>query len=105
MRAGGGIANFSVQRVPVRAHSAPLCALAVSELQTSVFPLSLRAILIKSTLVGAHCSSAGCWVGSLLIPVAPEPGRGFVPIWNIFACVDVLPCAVTELRGLEGAGW
>lgn len=106
MRAGAGIANLGVQRVTVRARSAPRSAPPVShhsELQTSLSPLSLRAILIKSPLVGAHCSPAGHWAGSLLIPVAPGPGRAFVPVWRIFACVDVLPCAVTGARGLEGA--
>lgn len=70
-----------------------------SEVQTSVFLLSLGTILIKSTLV--H--------------VAPLPGTGqqhrrglgagraLGPLWKVLPVVDVLPRAVTQVRGLQGA--
>lgn len=101
MRAGAGIANFSVQRVTVRAPSVPLSAAAVLSCKHPCSPLPLRTILFKSTLVHvAPLRGIGAArAGSLLIPVALGPGRAFEPLWKTFGCGG----CPDELRGLEGA--
>lgn len=62
----------------------------ISELQTSVSPLSLRTILIKSTFVHiAPLPGIGWQHGRghcVLIPVALGPARAFVPVWKTLAC-------------------
>lgn len=56
-----------------------------SELQTSVSLLSLRAILVKSTLVHIAPLPAAR-AESQLIPVALGSRRGSVPVWKVSAC-------------------
>lgn len=62
----------------------------ISELQTSVSPLSLRTILIKSTFVHIAPLPGIGWLHGrghcVLIPVALGPARAFVPVWKTLAC-------------------